>query len=81
MTTSIAPTSKRIELLDVIRGFALVGIIYANILSWSGIKFMPFESIRDLGNTEVDREIYSYLKFFVDTKFYTIFSLLFGIRI
>lgn len=28
---------------------------------------------------EVDTQIYDYLKFFIDTKFYTIFSLLFGI--
>lgn len=73
------PTTNRIELLDVIRGFALVGIIYANILSWSGIKFLDFEVIKSFGNAQVDRELYGYLKFFVDTKFYTIFSLLFGI--
>lgn len=73
------PTTNRIELLDVIRGFALMGIIYANILSWSGIKFLDFEIIKSFGNAQVDKELYSYLKFFVDTKFYTIFSLLFGI--
>jgi uncharacterized protein len=65
--------------LDVLRGFALVGILFANILSWSGIKFMPIEEIRALGDFKIDVFLYKLLKFFVDTKFYTIFSLLFGI--
>ena len=69
----------RVIFLDVLRGFALVGILFANILSWSGIKFIPFEDIIELGNAETDAELYQYLKFFVDTKFYTLFSLLFGV--
>lgn len=79
MKKNIAPTKNRIELLDVIRGFALVGILYANILSWSGIKFLQFEIIETFGNLANDQSLYKLLKFFVDTKFYTIFSLLFGI--
>jgi len=70
---------ERVIFLDVLRGFALVGILFANILSWSGIKFIPYEDIIELGNAEVDAELYQYLKFFVDTKFYTLFSLLFGV--
>lgn len=77
--SGISPVVNRIELLDVIRGFALVGILFANILSWSGIKFLPFDVIESFGNLEVDTKLYRILKFFVDTKFYTIFSLLFGI--
>ncbi|MDW7690476.1 DUF418 domain-containing protein [Flammeovirgaceae bacterium SG7u.111] len=69
----------RIVFLDILRGFALVGILFANILSWSGIKFLPYDSIVDMGSFDVDRTLYQYLKFFVDTKFYTIFSLLFGV--
>jgi uncharacterized protein len=70
---------ERVVFLDILRGFALVGILFANILSWSGIKFLPFENIIDLGNADVDAKLYQYIKFFVDTKFYTIFSLLFGV--
>ncbi len=77
--TNLAPVTNRIDLLDVVRGFALVGILYANILSWSGIKFLSFDIIESFGNLDMDTKIYNYLKFFVDTKFYTIFSLLFGI--
>ncbi len=86
MPTDKLPTERqptkakdRVIFLDVLRGFALVGILFANILSWSGIKFIPFEDIIELGNAKVDQELYQYLKFFVDTKFYTLFSLLFGV--
>lgn len=70
---------ERVVFLDVLRGFALVGILFANILSWSGIKFLPFDDIIELGNADVDAKLYQYIKFFIDTKFYTIFSLLFGV--
>ena len=79
--TSNQPTraKERVVFLDVLRGFALVGILFANILSWSGIKFIPYEDIIELGNIEIDQELYQYMKFFIDTKFYTLFSLLFGV--
>jgi len=69
--TKSQPTKAkdRVIFLDVLREFALVGILFANILSWSGIKFMPFEDIVELGNAEQDAEMYQYLKFFVDAKF------------
>ncbi|HSD06303.1 DUF418 domain-containing protein [Flavobacterium sp.] len=70
--------NQRIEVLDALRGFALLGIILANILSWSGIKFMPFTQIKQWPNLNVDQFVYQLNGFFVDTKFYTIFSLLFG---
>lgn len=81
MSTTSKPTSAkdRVVFLDVLRGFALTGILFANILSWSGIKFLPFESIIELGNVQVDSILYKILTFLVDTKFYTIFSILFGV--
>ncbi len=81
MATTIKPTStkERLVILDVLRGFALMGILFANILSWSGIKFLPIEEIKNLGDFTTDVFLYHLLKYFVDTKFYTIFSILFGI--
>jgi len=81
MPEILKPTTQkdRIVVLDVLRGFALVGILFANILSWSGLKFMPIAHIEALGDFHVDVILYKLLKFFVDTKFYTIFSILFGI--
>ena len=81
MTEKIAPVLKqnRVEILDVIRGFAIFGIIIANIQSWSGYKFIPFEMMATLPYYDYN-EILKYLfMFFIDTKFYTLFSLLFGI--
>jgi uncharacterized protein len=70
---------NRIIFLDILRGFALSGILFANILSWSGYKFLPKQTILDLGNINTNENVYYFLKFFIDTKFYTIFSILFGI--
>ena len=70
---------ERIVLLDILRGFALFGILFANLLTWSGLKYLPIEDIVELGNIDVDRAIYRIMKFFVDTKFYTLFSILFGV--
>ena len=81
MPKDFKPISKkeRIVVLDVLRGFALIGILFANILSWSGLKFMPISDIFAFGDFSTDIFLYKLLKYFVDTKFYTIFSLLFGI--
>ncbi len=49
---------ERIVFLDILRGFALFGILFANLLTWSGLKYLPIEDIRDLGNFDVDRSIY-----------------------
>ncbi len=70
---------QRIEVIDALRGFAVLGILLANILSWSGIKYMPFSEIKQWPHLEVDLFVYHLNGILVDTKFYTIFSLLFGI--
>lgn len=81
MTNSLQPTQpkERVVFLDILRGFALMGILFANILSWSGLKFIPIQDIIAMGNIAVDQKLYHALLFFVDTKFYSIFSILFGV--
>jgi uncharacterized protein len=85
MAHNLAPSlqpvkgKERIVFLDILRGFALFGILFANLLTWSGLKYLPLEDIVKLGNFEDDRGIYQVIKFFVDTKFYTLFSILFGV--
>ena len=73
------PTKKRIEVLDVLRGFAILGIVLANIQSWSGYKYIPFYELNTLPNADINDILKFFFNLFVDTKFYTIFSLLFGI--
>jgi len=79
--TNISPSkgNSRVEVIDALRGFAILGILLANIMSFSGFKFIPLDEIRSHPNFELDLLIYKLNAIFVDTKFYTIFSLLFGI--
>jgi len=68
MTTAL-PTRDRIQALDVLRGVAVAGILLANVLVFFGIFALP-----------PDRSAALFLdKVFVDGKFYSVFSLLFGI--
>lgn len=62
--------TKRIDELDYLRGFALLGIIFANI-----------ESILNLNINYTDNNVFyrNILNFIIEGKFFTIFSFLFGI--
>jgi uncharacterized protein len=74
-----AAKAERIELLDALRGFALCGILLANILYWSGWIFMQTEQrIALAGESGVELQSFFHHAF-VDGKFYTLFSFLFGI--
>ena len=81
MSQTIAPVTgkNRVEILDVVRGFAIFGIVIANIQSWSGYKFVPFEVLQTLPFYDYNQILKYLFMFFIDTKFYTLFSLLFGI--
>ena len=70
--------AERIELLDALRGFALFGILLANILYWSGWGAMTEEQRLALAGAEAVTWQYRFHHLLVDGKFYTIFSLLFG---
>ena len=69
---------QRIEALDVVRGFALFGIFLMNIewlnrpIAALGIEGMP------RGLTGADWLASWFIAYFVQGKFWTIFSLLFG---
>ena len=70
------PARERIVALDVLRGVAVGGILFANVLVFFGIVFLP----RDLaGALPLDRVFLLLERIFVEGKFYSIFSLLFGI--
>lgn len=69
--TALQPVqpSERIELLDVLRGFALIGVLYVNM--------------HNFGSDEVTGTAHSVAHFFMEalfeSKFFSLFSLLFGI--
>lgn len=62
--------NKRIDTLDYLRGFALLGIILVNIPGLLRIN---------LPDTSVDVSYDRFLTLFVEGKFFTIFSFLFGV--
>lgn len=72
----VGPTTprNRIVALDVLRGFALFGILFVNITGFSGIWF---------GGQEwtgfADQAVQRFMQFFVSSKFYSMFAMLFGI--
>lgn len=69
---------ERIAALDVVRGFALAGILVVNMQAFA----MPFMTIWDDDSLATapwpDRLAWAFLKVACEFKFYSIFSLLFG---
>ena len=76
--TQISPVSpqERIEILDVLRGLAICGILIGNMQWFSGYGFVPPALA---GQSPLADQITHFLvHFFVEGKFYSIFSFLFG---
>src|SRR5688500_4918984 len=79
MTTGgISPLrlADRIVLLDVLRGLAVCGILVGNMQWFSGYGFLPSSLAHE---TPVYNQItHFFVHLFVEGKFYSIFSFLFG---
>jgi len=71
------PNDERIEALDVVRGFALLGIFMMNIEFFNRALQAVNEGIPQ-GLTGLDWLACWFVNYFVQGKFWTIFSLLFG---
>ena len=79
LTRSLAPitSNDRIQTLDVVRGFALFGILLMNIEMMVGPTMAPTTGV-DPALTGVDRWADAAIYLLVQGKFFTLFSLLFG---
>ncbi|WP_053971579.1 DUF418 domain-containing protein [Mangrovimonas sp. ST2L15] len=77
----VKPISKedRIVYLDILRGIAILFIFTANIPFFSGIFFFPEEFRFGWANLAFDKSLDFIMYALIDGKFYSIFSLLFGI--
>lgn len=77
----IAPiqAKERFVILDALRGFALLGICLANFPEFSLYTFQPVEVTAAMPSAAIDRVVRFIQYLFIDGKFYTIFSILFGI--
>ncbi|HEU4507478.1 MAG TPA: DUF418 domain-containing protein [Pyrinomonadaceae bacterium] len=72
-------SSDRIPLLDVLRGFALFGVLLANMFwSFNGFAFVSPERGLELTASSIDLAAFYFIRFFIDKKFIMLFSLLFG---
>ncbi len=72
-------SSERYVILDALRGFALFGIALANYPEFSLYTFLHPEVVESMPSYGTDRIVRFLQYVLVDGKFYTIFSLLFGI--
>jgi len=79
--TNLSPIdpNKRIDILDILRGFAITGIIFNNILYFSGYNFIPFNELSQFPSFRLDEKIYYFLDVIITAKFYTLFSILFAV--
>ena len=76
---SALPISERVLALDVLRGIAVGGILLANVIVFFGMTFLSHAQLAALATTSADRAAQWFEHVFIDQKFYSIFSLLFGI--
>ncbi|MES2178630.1 MAG: DUF418 domain-containing protein [Gemmatimonadota bacterium] len=77
--SSTSPTRDRIQALDIVRGVAVTGILFANVLVFFGHFVASPERIAALPTAARDAIALMLEHVLVDGKFYSIFSLLFGI--
>lgn len=82
MSTKISfgptPPEERIVVIDILRGLALFGILLANMVHFSTpIIYLQLTDI-ELWQTPWDKWVQAGLTIFVEGKFYTLFSFLFG---
>jgi len=79
ITENLAPiaVTERIEAMDVLRGFALLGILLMNLEGFVG-PVLASGSGLDPALAGMDRTVDLLIYVLVQGKFYTVFSLLFG---
>jgi uncharacterized protein len=71
--------TDRLDVLDILRGVAVFGILLYNAGALSGYEFLPPDQQRALAWSSADREAIFLLEFLVQGKFYSLFSFLFGV--
>ena len=73
------PQKERILYLDILRGIAILFIFLANIKILSGVYFMSDAERLSMNTATLDYVLRVLDFLFVDGKFYSVFSILFGI--
>src|SRR5262245_31663569 len=71
--------AERAEVLDALRGFALLGIAVTHMPDFSGYSFLPEASRAALDRFGLDAPFATVAEFLIRGKFFSLFSFLFGI--
>ncbi len=71
--------SQRLAVIDGLRGFALAGVLLANLRSYTLFEHVQESARAALPTARLDRLLEPAITFFVEGKFITLFSLLFGV--
>ena len=79
VTAALPVMRDRVEVLDAVRGAALLGILVINIDVLTGYTFVPRDARALLPGARWDSAVALLLAVLVEGKFYALFSLLFGI--
>lgn len=81
MTNAASPILKneRADILDILRGLALLGVMLDNLFGFSGWGFLPQPQKEALATWPADGILGMLELTFINGKFYSLFSLLFGI--
>ena len=72
-------SSERYVILDILRGIALFGICLANFPEFSLYTFLNKDVVEAMPTAGVDHIVKYFQYIFVDGKFYSLFSILFGV--
>jgi uncharacterized protein len=79
MELAPTPPQERYEFLDVLRGAALLGIVSANMILYSLYLYLPDSAKARLATHTADQVLDFLELLLIEGKFYTIFSVLFGV--
>ncbi|MDQ0245469.1 uncharacterized protein J2S09_003046 [Bacillus fengqiuensis] len=79
MKSTPISAKERIISIDIIRGFALLGIFLVNMPAYHSPDFMMQIYGMHKEHTGIDYWVDLFFQLFIQTKFYTIFSFLFGL--
>jgi uncharacterized protein len=76
--TGPTSVSARIQSIDILRGFALFGILLVNMMSFAYPGFL-YPALQSPNLSGADRAVEWTVRVFTQASFYTIFSFLFGL--
>ena len=74
-----AAARERLDVLDAVRGAAVLGILFVNIESLSGYGFSSPETRAAAPLSQWNGAAELFIAIFIEAKFYALFSLLFGV--